>query len=228
MERKIPQAKACAPCIFAICVLFALPACGPDMNAVANRLREQTIKQDREIADLKAKLARSEATATQMRGQLDARYPRVDTLPQARLDALYTPVKVQIRPATDSWEFENGKGLAGFRVYFRTLAEDGTILPATGDVQIEALELPPAPAPPRRLGTWNFTAADVKKAWYSGMGLNQFALNCPWQTPPAAADVTFRLRFTDALTGRVLEAKLDKKVTLPTGSAAKAAATQQK
>ncbi len=44
--------------------VFALTAssvgvigCGPDMNAVANRLRQQTIDQDRQIGDLKQKVA---------------------------------------------------------------------------------------------------------------------------------------------------------------------------
>jgi hypothetical protein len=201
------------------------------MNAVANRLREQTIKQGREIADLKEKLASRDTTVAQLQGQLDARLPRVETLPADRLNALFTVAKLQIRPQTDSWEFDAGKGLAGFRVFFRTLADDGTILPATGDLQVEAFELGAAPAPPRRLGTWKFTAAQLKKSWYGGMGLNQFAVNCPWETgvgPPTARDVSFRVRFTDALTGRMFEATMDKKVTLPRATATKPAPSEKK
>jgi hypothetical protein len=224
---KIPRSGGIAVCLLAA----GLPACGPNMNAIANRLREQTIKQDREIADLKEKLASRDATVAQLQGQVDARLPRVETLPADRLNVLFTAAKLQIRPQTDSWEFESGKGLAGFRVFFRTLAEDGTIIPATGELEVEAFELGKAPAAPRRLGTWKFTAAELKKSWYSGMGLNQFAVNCPWDKgsgPPTARDVAFRLHFTDALTGRVLDANLDKKVTLPPVAATKPSISGQK
>jgi hypothetical protein len=214
--------------IAATIIALALAGCGPNMNLVANRLREQNMKQDRQIADLKEKLAARDATVAQLQGQLDARLPRVQTLPADRLNALFTAAKLQIRPQTDSWEFEPNKGLAGFRVFFRTLADDGTIIPATGDLQVEAFELPPAPSPPQRLGTWKFTAAELKKSWYSGMGLNQFAVNCPWKSPPTAKDVNFRLRFTDTLTGRVLEATMDKKITLPPNASQKPASSEKK
>ena len=88
-------------------------------------------------------------------------------------------------------------------------------IPATGDLTIEAFELAPPPQPPTRLGTWKFSAAELKKNYYNGFGLNQFAVNCPWTQPPTSPDITFRLTFRDALTGRLLETHLYKKVTLP-------------
>jgi hypothetical protein len=205
------------------CTLLAagIAGCGPDYNAVANQLRMQTIQQQRQISDLQAKLTASDAAVKQLQAEADNKLPRVATLPDERLAAMYTAARIEILPQTDSWEFQSGKGLAGFRVHFRTLTDDGMNIPATGDVTIEAFELAPAPAQPQRLGTWTFSAAQIKKCWYSGLGLNQFACNCPWTKPPTSADVTFRMTFRDALTGRVLEAHLDKKVTLPKGSASK-------
>jgi len=191
-----------------------LAACGPDLNSVANRLREQTMQQDREIADLKDKLARSDAAVKDLQSKLESRYPPLQTLPQSRLNELYTAAKLDLRKQTDSWAISPSATPNGFRVFFRTLAEDGTNIPATGNVLIEAFELPPAPAEPKRIGTWTFSPADLKKNWYAGFGLNQFAVNCPWQAPPTAPDISFRMHFTDALTGRTLEARLDKKITL--------------
>lgn len=201
--------------------VLGLASCGPDLNPVANRLREQTLRQDREIADLKDKLALRETALKQSQEELDRRLPRVETLPETRLADLFTAAKIEIRPQTDSWDMGTGKGLTGFRVFFRTLTEDGSNIPLTGRVTIEAFELAAAPADPRRLGTWTFSPAEMKKNWYGGLGLNQFACNCPWEKPPNGADVAFRLSFRDALTGRVIEAHLDKKVTLPGKSADK-------
>jgi hypothetical protein len=220
----VPRSAGVVPLIL---IAMSLPACGPDMNAVANRLREKTIQQDRELAGLKDKVTRRDATIAQLQGQLDARFPRVDTLPAERLNTLFTAAKLQIRPQTDSWEFKAGEGLTGFRVFFRTLTEDGTNIPATGELEIQVLQIAPAPANPR-LGTWKFSAAELKKSWYAGLGTNYFAVNCPWQTPPSSRDVHFHLRFTDALTGAVLEASMDKKITLPPAAATKPANSGQK
>lgn len=196
--------------------LSGLAACGPDFQRVANDLRAQTIKQQAQINADKADLRNRDATIAQLREQLQGNTPRIETLPDARLAVLFTVSRLEIRPQTNSWEFDTGKGLQGFRVFIRTLTDDGSVLPATGSLTIEAFDLAAPPAEPRRLGTWNFTAADMKKNWFSGMGLNQFAFSCPWQSPPSSPNVTFRASFTDALTGRTLVAQLQKKVLLPT------------
>jgi hypothetical protein len=201
---------------------LALAACGPDFRASANRLREENIKLTNELSAAKADLRNRDQTIRVLREQLQGDAPPIETLPADRLDALMTASRLEIRSQTNSWEFDTGKGLAGFRVFIRTLADDGTILPATGTLTIEAFDLAAPPAQPKRVGTWTFTPAQMKKNWYNGMGLNQFAFSCPWQAPPDAPNVTFRATFTDALTGRTLVAQLDKKVLLPTKTAATA------
>lgn len=198
---------------------LALAACGPDFQAVSNRLRQQTIDQQQQIDTLKAELKNRDATLAQLSKQARGDTPALQTLPDDRLAQLFTVSQLQIRSQTDSWQFESGKGLAGFRVFLRTLGSDGQVLPASGNLTIEAFELGAPPAEPRRLGTWTFTPEQMKQSWYAGMGLNQFAFSCPWQSPPGNPNVTFRATFTDALTGRTLVADLQKKVTLPAAPA---------
>ncbi|MCL2648605.1 MAG: hypothetical protein FWD61_16640 [Phycisphaerales bacterium] len=202
-------------------VLFAcgvLSACGPDYNQIANRLREQNMSQEKQIKDLQGTLAARDVTVRQLQDQVDLRTPRIPTLPDNRLNELFTAAKLEIRPQTDSWQIDASKNLTAFRVFIRTFSDDDTNIPATGTLTIEAFELPAAPAQPRRLGTWTFTPAEMKKNWYSGFGLNQFAFNCPWTapaTPPTTTDILFKATFLDALTGKALEAHLNKKITLP-------------
>ena len=57
----------------------------------------------------------------------------------------------------------------------------------------------------QRLGIWTFTPAELKKLWYENFGLRQFAVICPWTTPPAHDEITFKIKFVDALTGRTFE-----------------------
>ena len=195
--------------------LLALAGCGPNYSQVADRLRRQTIEQEAQIKDLNQKVATRDAAIADLQAKLDGSRPTLPTLPADRLANLITATRLEIRNNTDTND-PDGKGLSGFRVFVRTISDNGEILPATGTLNIEAFELPPAPAAPRRLGTWTFTPADMKKNWYSAFNSNYFALNCPWTSPPTIDSVIFKARFTDALTGRTLEAELSKKITLTT------------
>ena len=199
------------------CVFLA--ACGPNYTAVNNRLRAENSQQEKEIATLKAKQASDAAIIQSLQDQLSGKVPRVETLPPERLAELFTVGSVQIQKESGSTDLGTGDGkLKGFRIFIRTLTADGMVLPATGKLEVEAFDLPPAPDQPVRIGTWTFSAEEMKKNWYAGLGLNHFAFNLPWETPPRHADVTFKVRFTEALTGNVFTAHLEKKVTLPGGS----------
>ena len=196
-----------------------LAACGTDYTAVINRLRAANATQEKEIAALKARQASNEAIINSLQDQLSEKSPRIQTLPPERLAELFTVGSVQILKATDTSDLLTGDGkLKGFRIFIRTLTADSMVFPATGKLQVEAFELPMAPDQPARIGAWTFTAEEMKKNWYSGLGLNHFGFNLPWENPPRHADVTFKVTFTDALTGNVFTAHLDKKVTLPSGS----------
>jgi hypothetical protein len=184
--------------------------CGPDFQASANRLRAQTITQQNQIADLQAKLAARDSIIQGLRSQLDDRAPRVQTLPQARLAQLFTVGRLDVSSDT---RFTNlGNGARGLRVFIRTRTDDGMIFPATGTLTIEAFALAPAPAQPSRIGTWTFSPEEMKKNWYSGLGLNHFAFNCPAAPPPGKSDLVIKATFIDALTGKTLDATLTKKI----------------
>jgi hypothetical protein len=192
-----------------LATLLCAAGCGPDFQASANRLRAQTITQQNQISNLQAKLAARDSTIQGLHSQLDDRTPRVQTLPDDRLAQLFTVGRLDI--STDTGFTDLGEGLHGLRVFVRTRTDDGMIFPATGQLTIEAFTLPPAPAAPTRIGTWNFSAADMKKNWYSGLGLNHFAFNCPASPPSVPTDIVIKATFVDALTGKTLDATLTKK-----------------
>jgi len=166
------------------------------------------------------KIANRDAQVADLQKQLAAGNPPLQTLPTDRLAQLFTAASIQLRNQSDVWDFgpANG-GKAGFRIFLRTLTDDGQIIPATGTLTLEAFELPASPGEPRRLGAWTFTGEEMKKNWYAGAGANYFAFNCPWTTPPTQQNITITARFTDALTGRHLEATLTKAITPPATTA---------
>ena len=199
------------------CVVVVAGCSSSEVTTANNRLRAEAVQKDAEIASLKAKVGANEAVIRSLRDQLDGKSPRVETLPGDRLEQLFTVGSVEIQKGTDATDLGTGDGtLKGFRFFFRTRTSDGTVIPATGKLVVEAFILPSAPAEPERIGVWTITAEEMKKNWYSGLGLNHFAFNLPWEKPPASgqSDVTFKATFTDALTGTVFTAHLDKKITV--------------
>jgi hypothetical protein len=185
--------------------------CGPDMSAVANRLRKENLDQRGQIQDLQERVKNRDALIRDLQDRLAARNPPLPTLPPERLAQVFTAARLEFRTQTDAGDLAEGR--KGFRVFLRTYTDDGQIAPASGALTIEAFELPPAPAAPRRIGTWTFTAPQMKAAWYTGLGTDHFAFSCAWDTPPALPNIVFKAQLVDALTGQTLEAQLEKKVS---------------
>jgi hypothetical protein len=212
-----PRTVGLTVCFQALGILaaLALAGClGPNMNAVANRLREENIKQKQQITGLQDQLKNRDATIHDLQQHFATNNPPLPTLPPERLAQIFTASRLEIQSSTDAADLGDGK--KGFRVFLRTYADDGQLVPAAGQLRLEAFELPAAPGEPRRIGVWNFTPEEVKKAWFTGLGTNHFAFSCPWDKPPesSAGPLVFKATLRDALTGQTLMAQLDKKITL--------------
>lgn len=200
-------------CLGTVVSCAALAACGPDYNAIANRLRQENMDQRSALGDLQDQIKNRDATIRDLQARLRGNQPPLPTLPPDRLAQVFTAVRMELARQTDAEDL--GGGVKGFRIFIRTLSDDAQTIPATGTLTVEAYELPAAPAEPRRIGVWKFTPAEMKKNWYSGLGAYHFAFSCPFQTVPTITDITFKARLQDALTGQTLEAQLDKKIALP-------------
>ena len=183
----------------ALCVA----ACGPDYGTVARQRMDQIIHLEDQNRALQTTLAARETTITDLHQQLAAQTPRIATLPPERLDELLLPTRVELQHATDASSFDQAGPLQGYRVYFRPLTDGGQPLALTGTVTIEAFDLAITTGA-QRIGRWTFTPHQIKDFWYAGFGLNHFAVNCPWDKPPQHDQITFKITFVDALTGRMM------------------------
>ena len=178
-------------------------ACGPNYGAVARQRMDQIIRLEDKNAALEAKLKDRDNTITVLQQQLAGKTPRIATLPPERLDELLLPTRVELQRSTDVSTFDDPGPQKGYRVYFRPLTDQGQPIAATGTVTIEAFDLA-IKTGAERIGSWTFTARQIKDFWYSGFGLNHFAVNCAWDKPPQNDQITFRITFIDSLTGRMM------------------------
>jgi hypothetical protein len=183
--------------------LLPLAACAPNYSIVANHRLDQIIKLENQNGELTGKLKEDQTKIDALRRQLESQTPRIATLPPERLDELLTASSIELQHSTDAAAFDLNTRQTGFRVYVRPMTADGQPVPATGTVTVEAFDLA-LQNESQRIGTWTFTPAELKTNWYSGFGLNHFAMNCPWKEPPAHDAITFKITFVDALTGQTM------------------------
>jgi hypothetical protein len=180
-----------------------LAGCGPNLSQANDDLRAENLRLQQAWQRERDDLRDREATIRRLEEQLDERVPRIATLPKDRLDQMFTVGRIQLRAWTDAWDFNGDDVQDGFRVYYRTMTENGDVLPATGTLTVEAFDLADAADP--LVARKTFTPDELRNKWYGGLGLDQFAVNVPWQRVPAHTEVTFRISFVDALTGRVFQ-----------------------
>ena len=177
---------------------------GPDYAHISNELRAKNNALSDELAKTQRENHDLQATIALQNDQLDARTPRVQTLPPERLAQLLTVGQIDIQKSTDLYDSQHDGKFDSFRVYVRTLTTDGTTLPATGTLTIDAFDLD-LPGETQRLGHWTFTPEQLKTLWYGQFGLDHFALTCPLTSLPTHTKITFKAHFIDALTNEAFE-----------------------
>jgi hypothetical protein len=98
-------------------------------------------------------------------------------------------------------------------VYIAPTDEQGTPIKAAGVFKVEAFDL----ADPQKplIGTWMFSLEQSRDLFYSRLVEYEYALPCPWQTIPQHANLTVRVTFDDALTGREFVSQMQVRIRPP-------------
>jgi hypothetical protein len=198
--------------------LSALSGCGsPNVASIGVR------KQNQDLRDQIETLTRThEADQATIKG-LQERVGTLPTLPQDRLEKLFTTHAIDLGRLTGGLDLDPAKpGDEGLRVDVTPTDGDGQKLKAAGSFTVEAFDLA---ANPTRLGKWTFDVEAARKSWVGALMSYHYVLKCPWQqAAPAHEDVTVKVTFRDELTGRLFEAQRVVKVKL--GSATSPATTR--
>ena len=175
---------------------FALVGCkGPNQANIELRKQNQELRT--KIDDLERQHA---ADAAQLRAGEARSGTTVPSLPQDRIDQLFTVHGIQLGRLT-------GVSPDGeLKVYATPTDESGQSIKAAGSFAIDAFDLAQSEHP--RIGHWEFPLDQARKNWVGQALLHCYVLPLPWQGgggTPKNPQLTLRIVFTDALTGRIFE-----------------------
>jgi hypothetical protein len=189
----------------AVFATVAFTACSSPNKANID-LRKQNQQLQGEVDSLKRQ---HEADVATIRA-LEAKSPDVASLPQERINQLFTVNGLQFGKLTGA-DPDDPKKL---KVYVVPTDGQGQQIKAAGSFVVEAFDL--SGGDNARIGRWEFPLDQAAKNWYGQAMLYSYVLSCPWQSPPRHSDITIKVTFTDALTGRQFTAQ--KSIKVPAAS----------
>ncbi|HVT89790.1 MAG TPA: hypothetical protein VHD56_13120 [Tepidisphaeraceae bacterium] len=188
-------------CLTAVSV--SLIGCTSRPNQANIELRKRIQTMDAQMAGLQRQ---HEADAASLRA-IEQQRGTLQTLPQDKLDKLFTTAGVSIGRLSGPAEFDSQKpGEDGITVYATPIDQQGDSFKASGSFVVELLD--PKQQPDKGpINKWEFTLEQSQKSW-RGMGLlYAYVLNCPWQEGPQPGELLLKVTFHDELTQREFSAQ---------------------
>jgi hypothetical protein len=183
-----------------ILAVAGLVGCGrPNQANIELRKKNQDL--ENRIQQLSAQRQADQATIA----ALEKEKGTLPTLPTERLDQLFTVAGLEIDKLT-------GFRKEGLKIYVTPVDKHGDVLKAAGSITVSAFDL--SKGEEALLGKWEFPLQDAGENWYQSWIVTGYALTCPLSPPPSPTDVTVRVSFTDALTGRTINAQWVVKSTM--------------
>ena len=175
--------------VFSVALLL-LPGCkAPSKANIALRKQNQELRAH--VADLER---RHGADAAQIHA-LEARGATSPTLPQERLAKLFTVHGLEFGKLTGVDEDEGV-----LKIYVVPTDDSGQKLKAAGSFVVAAFDL--ANDPHSLIARREFSVDEARRMWFGQALLYEYVLPIPWNSPPQHPEVTIKVSFTDALTGR--------------------------
>src|SRR5947209_7875028 len=138
-------------------LLILVPACARPSRA-NNTLREEHLHLEQQIADLERQRAADVATIAELQNKVGS----VPTLPQERLEKLFTTHGIELGRLTGGEDWDSAHpGDDGLRVAVVPVDQQGQKLKAAGTLTIDAFDLSASDDP--HLGHWVFDLDQAKK-----------------------------------------------------------------
>lgn len=215
---RCPGSRAAAV-TFACAVLVAIALAG---CATPNKANIELRKQNQELQRRIDKLEQQNRVAAAQIAGFEAQHQTLPTLPQRRLDELFTVHDVKIGRYSGGADLDvDHAGDEGFKLYLTPQDKLGRPLKASGEIFAQAFDL--TGSEPQLLGECHLTPQRAKQAWRELGPFYAFVVECPWKTLPTQPNVTLRFRFVDALTGRIFTGSREAKIIPPISPATRPA-----
>jgi hypothetical protein len=170
-------------------------------------------KQNQDLQDKITTLTRAREADAATISALQQKVGTLPTLPQDRLEKLFTTHGLKLGRLTGGADLDRSKpGDEGVKVYADPTDDDGDPIKAAGSFVIEAFDLA---ANPPELGKWTFDTAATRKLWVGSFLAHEYVLTCSWQKPPQHEELTVKVTFKDELTNREFHAQTVVKIHPP-------------
>lgn len=196
----------------AVVVMVAIAICSgcgkPNVASIVVRKENQELRS--KIAELER---REQAHLAQIRA-LQSNATTVPTLPNERLDTLFTTHGIRFGRLTGGADLDTSSpGDEGLKIYVVPVDGRGQPLKAAGSFVVEAFDL--AKGENYQIGRWEYPLEQAEQNWYGQALLYTYVLPARWQGErPEHEELTVRVTFTDALTGRTFTEQKVVKVNL--------------
>jgi hypothetical protein len=193
--------------------LFLFSGCSKP-NAANIELRKQNQQLAAQIEELKRQ---HEADLARVR-TLESQQESLPTLPQERLDKLFTVHGIRFGKLTGGYDSDpKNPGDEVVKVYVVPFDTQGDVLKAAGRITAEVFDLSESDKP--LVARCESSLEDAPKNWYGKALLYEYVLTCPLDRTPRGADLTVRVTFMDELTQRTFVEQKQIKINLPVVSA---------
>lgn len=188
---------------FFVTVLCLLPATGCNNPNNQDSLDEQVAQLTEQKTQLQRQIEKSRAENTQLKEQLRV----LSGIPEeVKIDNLSQLQRVKIGRFSGFYDKDRDGKNEKLIVYIQPIDEQGDIIKAGGDVNVQLWDLNKADGQ-ALLGEWNTTQNDLKDLWYKTIITANYRLT--FDFPDKAEDfqepLTIKITFTDYMTGRVFK-----------------------
>lgn len=194
--------------VLLVSMLIAFAGCNKP-----NKANIELRKKIQSLEDEKVALARERDAARAQVEALQSERDSIPTLPQDRLDKLFTTSSINIQRLTVGVDLDpKTPGDEGFKVAFSPVDQFGDEFKSSGSAVIELFDLD---QPDVHLGKWEYDVETIQKKYISSFVLEAFVIEEKWQTPPTSSRLLVRVGFVEELTGRRFVATREITIKLP-------------
>lgn len=188
------------------------------LSGLGCQLRRGAVGSSDELARQNAQLQRDLGAQRQRAADLEQQLAVCRGFGPGRLAQLVHVQQIEFGRFTRAFDANEDGQADGLRVYLVPRDPQGDVIKAGGTVTIELWDLAAAESA-RRLGQWRYGPDQLPRHWLSGPFTNHFKFELPWPDGkvPEHANLTLKLTYEDALTGRVWEIQKQVSTRLESG-----------
>jgi hypothetical protein len=167
------------------------------------RFSEQVVSLRQETTRLRDEIKQYKAENEQLKEQIEV----LSGLPKDKLENLYNLQRINITGYTNFYDKDKDGKKEKLIVYIQPIDEDGDIIKACGDVDVQLWDLNSPEASEALLGRWKVEPSELKKLWFATLITVNYRLtfDVSDKVREFTEPLTVKVKFTDYLTGKIFK-----------------------